>query len=117
MCKTWADLNLTSECLRGIDYLGFAHPLPVQSAVVPLLLGRKDVAAEAVTGSGKTLAFILPILEILTKRHNAWKAHEVYFVLWLIFTPGVVYNAAFCIMPRRSFLFVKICVEHFYPVC
>ncbi|KAL5104056.1 ATP-dependent RNA helicase DDX55 [Taenia crassiceps] len=77
MCKTWADLNLISECLRGIDYLGFDHPLPIQSSVVPLLLGRKDVAAEAVTGSGKTLAFILPTLEILAKRQNDWKTHEI----------------------------------------
>lgn len=36
-----------------------------QAAVIPLLLQKKDVAAEAVTGSGKTLAFIVPILEIL----------------------------------------------------
>ncbi|KAL5969318.1 ATP-dependent RNA helicase DDX55 [Taenia solium] len=78
LCKTWADLNLTPECLRGIAYLGFAHPLPIQSTVVPLLLGRKDVAAEAVTGSGKTLAFILPILEILAKRQDSWKIQEIY---------------------------------------
>ncbi|VDK38035.1 unnamed protein product [Taenia asiatica] len=77
LCKTWADLNLIPECLRGIAYLGFAHPLPIQSTVVPLLLGRKDVAAEAVTGSGKTLAFILPILEILAKRRDAWKIQEI----------------------------------------
>ena len=36
-----------------------------QATVIPLLLQKKDVAAEAVTGSGKTLAFIVPILEIL----------------------------------------------------
>jgi ATP-dependent RNA helicase DDX55/SPB4 len=33
--------------------------------VIPLLLAKKDVAAQAVTGSGKTLAFLIPILEIL----------------------------------------------------
>ena len=32
---------------------------PVQAAVIPLLLGHKDVSAEAVTGSGKTLAFVV----------------------------------------------------------
>lgn len=34
---------------------------------------------EAVTGSGKTLAFIIPMLELLLKRHqdNAWKKTEV----------------------------------------
>lgn len=39
----------------------------------------KDVAVEAVTGSGKTLAFIVPMLEILIKRHKEypWKKTEV----------------------------------------
>lgn len=32
----------------------------------------KDVAAEAVTGSGKTLAFVVPMLELLFKRHKEW---------------------------------------------
>ncbi|KAM3185913.1 hypothetical protein ACTXT7_005387 [Hymenolepis weldensis] len=77
MGKTWGDLNISSECLQGIKHLGFDEPLPVQATVVPLLLSHKDVAAEAVTGSGKTLAFILPILEILAKRQNLWKKHEI----------------------------------------
>ncbi|EUB58514.1 ATP-dependent RNA helicase DDX55 [Echinococcus granulosus] len=90
MGKTWEDLNLISESLQGITYLGFAHPFPVQSTVVPLLLSRKDVAAEAVTGSGKTLAFILPILEILAKRHDDWKSHEVYLIAFPVtFAIGV----------------------------
>ena len=42
--------------------------LHVQAAVIPLLLQKKDVAAEAVTGSGKTLAFLIPIMEILKVR-------------------------------------------------
>ncbi|CDS36374.1 ATP dependent RNA helicase DDX55 [Echinococcus multilocularis] len=77
MGKTWEDLNLIPEILQGVSYLGFAHPFPVQSTVVPLLLSCKDVAAEAITGSGKTLAFILPILEILAKRQDDWKSHEI----------------------------------------
>lgn len=32
----------------------------------------KDVAAEAVTGSGKTLAFVVPMLELMMKRHREW---------------------------------------------
>lgn len=82
MGKTWDDLNISSECLQGIKHLGFDEPLPVQATVVPLLLSRKDVAAEAVTGSGKTLAFILPILDILAKRQNLWKKHEVMSI-WI----------------------------------
>ncbi|VDN97979.1 unnamed protein product [Rodentolepis nana] len=77
MSKTWNDLNISPECLDGIKHLGFTDPMPVQATVIPLLLNRKDVAAEAVTGSGKTLAFILPILDILSKRQNQWKKHEI----------------------------------------
>ncbi len=40
---------------------------------------HKDVVVEAITGSGKTLAFVVPILEILLKRHKAekFKKHHV----------------------------------------
>lgn len=50
-----------------------------QSATIPQLLSCKDVAVEAVTGSGKTLAFLIPMLELLIKRHqeSAWKKTEV----------------------------------------
>lgn len=47
--------------------------LPVQSAVLPLLLDkfvdqRSDLCVAAATGSGKTLAYILPILQDLRTR-------------------------------------------------
>nr|CDS30601.1 ATP dependent RNA helicase DDX55 [Hymenolepis microstoma] len=77
MSKTWDDLNISPQCLEGIEHLGFTSPMPVQATVIPLLLNHKDVAAEAVTGSGKTLAFILPILDILAKRQSRWKKHEI----------------------------------------
>ncbi|VDN30730.1 unnamed protein product, partial [Dibothriocephalus latus] len=48
-----------------------------KSTVIPLLLGKKDVAVEAVTGSGKTLAFVIPIVELLARRLEPWKKHEI----------------------------------------
>lgn len=36
----------------------------------------KDVAVEAVTGSGKTLAFIIPMLELLIRRHKNEKLRK-----------------------------------------
>ena len=50
---------------------------PVQSATIPLFMSNKDVAVEAVTGSGKTLAFVIPIIEVLTKRKKSWTKNEV----------------------------------------
>lgn len=40
----------------------------MQKATIPLFLSHKDVVVEAVTGSGKTLAFLLPVLEILSRK-------------------------------------------------
>lgn len=51
----------------------------MQTAAIPLLISRKDVSAEAVTGSGKTLAFIVPLLEMLQRRHREtpWEPKEI----------------------------------------
>lgn len=38
---------------------------------------NKDVCVEAVTGSGKTLAFLIPLLEILLRRTDKLKKHQV----------------------------------------
>lgn len=52
------------------NVFGFQKPTPVQIATIPLFLAHKDVVVEAVTGSGKTLAFLLPILEILSRKEH-----------------------------------------------
>ncbi|KAF8564543.1 hypothetical protein P879_08524 [Paragonimus westermani] len=70
-------ITLSVDALRGVEDLGFTKPLPVQRAVIPLLLNFKDVVVEAVTGSGKTLAFLIPVLELLRKRDRPWKLHEI----------------------------------------
>lgn len=41
------------------------------------VLKHKDVVVEAITGSGKTLAFVIPILEMLLKRSEPLKKHDV----------------------------------------
>lgn len=78
---SWSELAkpLNQNVLDVIKGFGFDKMTPVQSATIPLLMSCKDVAAEAVTGSGKTLAFIVPILELLLRRHHdePWKPFEV----------------------------------------
>ncbi|MDX1808972.1 MAG: DEAD/DEAH box helicase [Sulfurospirillaceae bacterium] len=49
------------QALEKSDYI---TPTPIQSKVIPLVLARKDVMAQAQTGSGKSASFILPILEL-----------------------------------------------------
>ncbi|CAK6439956.1 unnamed protein product [Pipistrellus nathusii] len=76
---SWESLpvRLHPRVLGALRELGFPHMTPVQSAAIPLFLRNKDVAAEAVTGSGKTLAFVIPILEILLRREEKLKRHQV----------------------------------------
>lgn len=73
MRKKWDQLTvpLNTEVKNAINSFNFDTMTPVQAAVIPLLLNKKDVAAEAVTGSGKTLAFLIPLLEILSERNKS----------------------------------------------
>ncbi|XP_073823632.1 probable ATP-dependent RNA helicase DDX55 homolog [Musca autumnalis] len=80
--KKWTSLDkppLSEPVLEVIRDMKFELMTPVQTATIPLLLARKDVSAEAVTGSGKTLAFLVPLLEMLQRRHNdtPWLPKEI----------------------------------------
>ncbi|XP_043290105.1 probable ATP-dependent RNA helicase DDX55 homolog [Venturia canescens] len=70
-------VTLSASVTKTLRKLKFLTSTPVQAACIPLLLSGKDVAAEAVTGSGKTLAFLIPLLELLQRREEKWKATEV----------------------------------------
>ncbi|XP_036336604.1 probable ATP-dependent RNA helicase DDX55 homolog [Rhagoletis pomonella] len=80
--RKWTELekvSLSSPVLEALASFGFEKTTPVQSATIPLLLERKDVSVEAVTGSGKTLAFLVPMLEMLQRRHTdmPWNPKEI----------------------------------------
>ena len=62
--KTFEELGVCEQIRKAIEELGFVHPMPVQEAVIPYLLGNDDdVIALAQTGTGKTAAFGIPLLE------------------------------------------------------
>ncbi|MCH5345965.1 MAG: DEAD/DEAH box helicase [Muribaculaceae bacterium] len=62
--KTFEELGVDARLRKAIEELGFDNPMPVQEAVIPVLLGGKgDVVALAQTGTGKTAAFGLPVLQ------------------------------------------------------
>eukprot|EP00746_Dinoflagellata_sp_MGD_P163324 gnl/MRDRNA2_/MRDRNA2_91297_c0_seq1.p1 gnl/MRDRNA2_/MRDRNA2_91297_c0~~gnl/MRDRNA2_/MRDRNA2_91297_c0_seq1.p1 ORF type:complete len:707 (+),score=191.71 gnl/MRDRNA2_/MRDRNA2_91297_c0_seq1:88-2208(+) len=75
--RDWGNLNVSQATRRFIGETGFARMTPVQAVVIPLLLGRRDVAVEACTGSGKTLAFLIPLVEMLlqVERPRAARYH------------------------------------------
>jgi len=62
--KTFEELGIQPDIIKGIKDCGFEMPLPVQEEVIPLLLHEtRDVLALAQTGTGKTAAFGLPIIQ------------------------------------------------------
>lgn len=61
-------LGLSEPILKTIAQVGFEHPTPIQSAVIPVALEGRDLVGLAQTGSGKTAAFVIPIAERL--RHG-----------------------------------------------
>ncbi|CAG9861040.1 unnamed protein product [Phyllotreta striolata] len=81
MSKSWTELDglIDKEVKHAIKLLNFPTMTPVQAFTIPLMLKKKDVAAEAVTGSGKTLAFLIPILQILKTREieEKWDKHQI----------------------------------------
>ncbi|HEY5760838.1 MAG TPA: DEAD/DEAH box helicase, partial [Steroidobacter sp.] len=61
--STFASLSLCPQILRAVEEKNYTAPTPIQSAVIPGVLGGRDVWACAHTGSGKTAAFALPLLQ------------------------------------------------------
>lgn len=64
---TFEALGVPTPITRALAEIGFEAPMPVQEAVIPLLLGEgKDIIVLAQTGTGKTAAFGVPLLSNLT---------------------------------------------------
>lgn len=61
--RSWDELDLNPNLLRGIFANGFEKPSPIQSkAIRPVMQGR-DVLAQAQSGTGKTATFAIGALQ------------------------------------------------------
>jgi ATP-dependent RNA helicase RhlE len=58
-------LGLAPALLNALNAEGYSEPTPIQSEVIPAVIGKKDVLGIAKTGSGKTAGYVLPILHNL----------------------------------------------------
>ncbi|KXT16937.1 hypothetical protein AC579_4737 [Pseudocercospora musae] len=82
---TFSDLGLELSTVKLMAGLGFQDALPVQQALIPLLLPPgeagssylpgceerlPDIAVSAPTGSGKTISYLLPIIQALRKKSS-----------------------------------------------
>ena len=56
--KTWDDLNIRTDLLRGIYSYGFETPSDIQKNSIKPFIDGKDIIAQAQSGTGKTGAFI-----------------------------------------------------------
>jgi translation initiation factor 4A len=57
--KSFDEMDLNMDLLRGIYSFGFEKPSPIQEkAIVPMSEGR-DILAQAQSGTGKTGAFVV----------------------------------------------------------
>jgi ATP-dependent RNA helicase DeaD len=69
------EMGFTPGILKAIQELGFEQPLPVQSKVIPQMLGgESDIIALAQTGTGKTAAFGLPLVQATDTGINSTQA-------------------------------------------
>lgn len=76
------DLKLHEKILLALNDKGFSTPTEIQESVIPLVLDKKDVMAQAQTGSGKSASFVLPVLQLWSEsRDNAKKGKIKVLVL------------------------------------
>ncbi len=69
--RSFEELGLNERILQAIGEQGYEYPMPIQEAVIPVLLGngdesgwQGDMVALAQTGTGKTAAYGLPIVQL-----------------------------------------------------
>jgi len=68
--NTFSELTLSPVLQANLAKNGFVTPTPVQAESIPGALSGRDIVATAQTGTGKTMAFVLPMLEMLSKKSS-----------------------------------------------
>ena len=63
----FSSLGLLPSLVATLADLGYEEPTPVQAEAIPLMLGGRDLLAQASTGTGKTAAFALPMIQRLVE--------------------------------------------------
>ncbi len=65
---SFENFDLHPSILKAIQRCGYTKPTSVQSQAIPKVLAGFDVIASANTGTGKTASFVLPALQLISKR-------------------------------------------------
>ena len=64
--RSWDDLNLDPNILRGIYAYGFEQPSPIQSKAIKPVINGRDIIAQAQSGTGKTATFTIGALQSIS---------------------------------------------------
>ncbi|SHO81461.1 ATP-dependent RNA helicase RhlE [hydrothermal vent metagenome] len=66
-------LGLSHQIIKGIQ--SYDEPTDIQRELIPSILTGRDILAGAKTGTGKSAGFILPILEMMSRKNK--KSHYI----------------------------------------
>ena len=77
----FSKLNLSTSLQKLLQENNYSNATPIQTQVIPLILDKKDIMAQAQTGSGKTASFVLPIVELLSQTPTEGKRKIKVLVL------------------------------------
>lgn len=65
---TFEKTGLSETLIKHLHKIGYTTPTPIQEQAIPVALRGQDIIGMAQTGTGKTAAFLLPILDVQTKK-------------------------------------------------
>jgi ATP-dependent RNA helicase len=68
--KTFEEMNLRPELLRAMYSYGYNTPSAIQQRLLPPLMRRKDLIAQAASGSGKTSALCIGALQLVEREKS-----------------------------------------------
>lgn len=77
----FSSLALSPALFKALLSQNFTVATPIQEAVIPAILNKKDVLGIAKTGSGKTASYVLPILTNLQQTSGPKNRHANVLIL------------------------------------
>jgi len=78
---SFISLGISEPLVTALERADITTPYPIQSEVIPAILGNKDILGIAKTGSGKTLSYVLPILMNLQKKRTQKKDRHIQVLI------------------------------------
>ncbi|NOQ30755.1 MAG: DEAD/DEAH box helicase [Helicobacteraceae bacterium] len=77
----FSKFKLSAVITKAIATNDFLEPTKIQQEVIPLVLDKHDIIAQAQTGSGKSASFVIPVLELFSKISSEGKPRIKVLVL------------------------------------